>query len=342
MTIPSDVPIPRHGGDLVHAQSQYGTPQGGWLDLSTGINPVCYPAPPIDAAELAALPGRDDQDALIEAARAAYGLPTGVPLIATPGTEIALRLLPFVAPAGAVAIVGPTYESHRDAWATTKRHVVEISEIGDIPDNAAIVVLANPNNPDGRILAPTNLDDLAARLASRAGVLVVDEAFADLDPKVSIMPSLDAVPAVVLRSFGKFFGLAGLRLGFVGGSATIVDQLRTLLGDWPVSNAALTIGRAALADRHWQIATRLEIAGKAEHMQAIMHRHGLPIVGGTDLFTLVEHPTAFLIHTHLAKVGIWTRSFSDRLDRIRFGLPANETSFVRLDEGLQAAMRGLR
>jgi cobalamin biosynthesis protein CobC len=342
MTIPPDASIPRHGGDLDYAERLYGKPQDGWLDLSTGINPAAYPSQPIDPAGLAALPGRDALEALINSARTAYGVPADTRLIAVPGTEIALRLLPHVAMSGSVAILGPTYESHRDAWAASGRQVEEIVSTADIPDKAAIVVLANPNNPDGRIFTRAELNDLATRLSRKSGILIIDEAFADLDPDHSLIPDLDKVPALVLRSFGKFFGLAGLRLGFVAGEASLVDRLSQLLGDWPVSSAAITIGRAALGDRDWQQATRIELASKAATLRALLSRHGLSIVGGTDLFVLVQHCDALRIHKRLARAGIWTRSFAYNLEWLRIGLPPDEAAFARLDRALAAAISGSR
>lgn len=342
MTIPPDAPMPRHGGDLDYAERTYGNPQDGWLDLSTGINPSAYPAPSIDAAELAALPDRGALEALIDSAREAFGVPTGAGLIAVPGTEIALRLLPLIVDPGSVAILGPTYESHRDAWAASGRQVEEAISTADISDKAAIVVLANPNNPDGRIFTRAELNELATRLSRKGGILIVDEAFADLHPDHSLMPDLDKVPAIILRSFGKFFGLAGLRLGFVAGPTLLIDRLGHVLGDWPVSSAALAIGRAALVDLGWQKAARIELAGRAMTLRALLSRHGLSIVGGTDLFVLVEHRDALRIHKRLAEAGIWTRSFAYNPEWLRIGLPPDEAAFARLDQALATAISGSR
>ena len=254
---------PNHGGDLTFATLHYGAPEGGWLDLSTGINPRPYPAPMIDAATLARLPARDGLTRLTDAARAAYGVADGADLIATPGSEIALRLLPFFAPKGPVAVLAPTYESHADAWRAAGREVTEISTIEEVPADAAMVVLANPNNPDGRAIGSERLTKLAHRLAGQGGLLVVDEAFADLVPELSMLPRLAEAPAVVLRSFGKFFGLAGLRLGFVAGPRPLLGRLAGILGDWPVSNAALITGASALRSKAWQEQTRRQLGEMA-------------------------------------------------------------------------------
>jgi cobalamin biosynthetic protein CobC len=338
----SDSQFPHHGGDLGFATARYGTPPTGWLDLSTGISPEPYPAPTVEAATLATLPQSSAHAALIEAARSAYRLPAATKLLAAPGSEIALRLLPFVAPPGPVAIVGPTYRSHSDAWLAADRPIVKIAATSDTPPETAVLVVVNPNNPDGRTIAGSDLAEIAERMAAKGGLLIVDEAFADLDPEISLAPLLDSVPAVVLRSFGKFYGLPGLRLGFVAGPASITDRLAQLLGDWPVSTAALAIGRAALTDREWQNSTRRTLAERGKRLRSLLLRHGLRIAGGTDLFVLVEHSAADAIHAQLAEAGIWTRAFADRPEWLRIGLPRDNADFARLDAALAAAMTPIR
>lgn len=328
---------PRHGGDLAWATERYDTPDGGWLDLSTGINPIPYPAPATALDGLARLPGRDDLAALIAAARRAYGVPSGVDITAVPGSEIALRLLPLVAEAGTVAVVAPTYASHAEAWREAGQVVVAPS-LDAIPDDVGFVVVGNPNNPDGRTVAPDVLAALARQLGARGGFLVVDEAFADVAPEVSLMPHLDGLPAVVLRSFGKFYGLAGLRLGFAAGAESIIGQLTALLGDWPVSAPAISIGRAALADDAWRTTTRARLKRDAARLHDLLQRHGLAVASGTDLFALVESDAAQAIHEALARRGIWTRIFDYEPRWLRLGLPPPD-GFDRLERALAAVRR---
>jgi cobalamin biosynthetic protein CobC len=325
--------FPAHGGDLAFASARYGRPAGGWLDLSTGINPVPYPAEAITAADLARLPDRAALDGLLAVARSVYGISSEVALIAVPGSETAIRLLPMTVPTSKVAIVGPTYGSHLRAWREAGRPTVEVASLAAVPADASIVVLANPNNPDGWILAPEALADGGRRLAERGGHLIVDEAFADLFPAMSIAPHLAGIPAIVLRSFGKFFGLAGLRLGFVAGPPAIIARLAGLLGDWPVSSAAIAIGSAALADRAWQETARARLRRDMARLRALLATGGVAVVGGTDLFSLVESGSAAALHAALAGRGIWTRAFADRPDRLRIGLPA-ESGFERLRRAL--------
>lgn len=337
MTIPQNPSGPRHGGNLAYATARYGTPPEGWLDLSTGINPHPYPATPVKAEDLAALPDRAALDRLLVTARQAYRVPFGVHLLATPGSEIAIRLLPFLLPDRPTAIVGPTYGSHYDAWAEAQRTVATVDALEAIPVDVANVVVTNPNNPDGRTFGLGTLEKMANECAQRGGALIVDEAFADLEPDYSLTPLLGDTPAVVLRSFGKFFGLAGLRLGFVATSFPPAAQIERLLGDWPVSATALGVGQTALADDSWQTKARHHLGADAARLRTLFERHGLTVAGGTDLFALVDHDNATGLHIRLAEAGIWTRVFPYRRDWIRFGLPGSPAAFERLDRALAAA-----
>src|SRR5262245_10132948 len=227
---PAASAFPRHGGHLAFATARYGAPAEGWLDLSTGINPRGYPVTDPKGAALAALPQAGTLAELLAAARAAYGFPQEVSVIATGGSEAAIALLPVITPSGRAAIVSPTYASHGDAWRSAGRDAAAVASLAEVSSDVAVVIVVNPNNPDGRLVQPETLVDVAAAVARWNGLLVVDEAFADVAREVSVARYLDGMRAVVLRSFGKFFGLPGLRLGFAAGPADVIGRLRSLLG----------------------------------------------------------------------------------------------------------------
>jgi cobalamin biosynthetic protein CobC len=320
--------LPEHGGDLTFATARHGVPAEGWLDLSTGINPDPYPFAVTDT-DATRLPDPTALARLIAAARARYRVPEAVDLVATPGSEIAIHLLPLFAPPGDVAIVAPTYGSHAGAWRAVGRVVTEIATLEDTPASATIVVVCNPNNPDGRRIDPAALADFAKRRA----LVVVDEAYADTAPELSLMPRLADTPAVVLRSFGKFYGLPGLRLGFVAGPQAVTQRLAGLLGSWPVSGPAIKAATLALADDEWTAATRAALNARGKRLCALLDRFALPVKGGTSLFVLVEHERAAEIHRSLAKRGIWTRVFAERPAWIRIGVPT-EVGLARLERAL--------
>ncbi|WP_395667211.1 aminotransferase class I/II-fold pyridoxal phosphate-dependent enzyme, partial [Methylocella sp.] len=237
-----------HGGDLDEARAAYG--EGDWLDLSTGINPAPYPLPQIPARAFSALPTGAEIDALEATAQAAYG--TCAPMVALAGAQAAIQLVPRLAPRGSrlapqgcARVLGPTYNEHRAALAGAGWRVEDAASPEALA-GADLAVVVNPNNPDGRRFSPDRLIALAARV----GLLVVDESFADAEPGLSLLPRLGPGLGniVALRSFGKFYGHAGLRLGFAAADAARAERLRALAGPWPVSGPAVVVGRAALAD----------------------------------------------------------------------------------------------
>lgn len=309
-----------HGGELADA-ARHAAPSQGWLDLSTGINPHPYPAT-LHAAPLARLPQRQDLDALLVAARAAYRVPDGAGIVAAPGTQAIIQWLPHLLPARDVVVVGPTYAEHAAAWRRTAR-VVEAAELR--PADLAVVV--RPNNPDGNRLPHRALTDYAA--AAPGIRLVVDEAFGDLAP----LETLAGAPGtLVLKSFGKFYGLPGVRLGFAIGPPEVTERLAEALGPWAVSAPALQVGAAALADAEWARAMRTRLATERAALDGALAQAGLTVVGGTDLFRLVETPSAAALHRALAERGIWTRRFEAAPTWLRIGLPG--PSLPRLSAAL--------
>ncbi|HMO30181.1 threonine-phosphate decarboxylase CobD [Enterovirga sp.] len=330
----------RHGGDLTEAKARYGASGPEWLDLSTGINPHPWPVP--DALRRAGwerLPGEAEMRSLLAAARDAYAIPDAAGIVAAPGTQALIQWLPRLAPPGAVAILGPTYAEHAASWRAAGREVVRDMESRVSPTVIHRVVV-NPNNPDGRILGPEAIRRRAEDCARAGGWLIVDEAFADLDRAIGASALVPGLPVVVLRSFGKFYGLAGLRLGFAVAPPAVADSLRAALGDWAVSGPALAVGAAALADRGWQAATRRRLAAEAAALDRVLAEGGAALLGGTALFRLVRHPDAAALHGRLAAAHIWCRRFEEAPDLLRFGLPEEPEGLARLREGLARHVQG--
>ncbi len=322
-----------HGGDLDVAERRFGVPAAGWLDLSTGINPAPYPLPEIAPESWRRLPQAAAEAGLIEAARACYGAPAAAGLVAAPGTQALIQLLPRFRPPGPVAVLGPTYAEHAHVWAAAGHDVVETATLAQA-SAAAVAVLVNPNNPDGRVIGADELEEARRALARRGGWLVVDEAFADCDPTVSMAAAAGRPGLILLRSFGKFFGLAGLRLGFALAEPVLARRLQDGLGPWAVAGPALEIGRTALADRDWIEATRARLAAAAARLDRLLAEFGLAVVGGTSLFRLAETPDAAALHEGLARHGILTRVFDGRPGLIRIGLPGADLNFDRLAAAL--------
>ena len=313
-------PFGGHGGRLDAARRAWPDAPEPWLDLSTGINPVPWPVG-TDAIDLRALPSPEALARLEAAAATHLGAPAEQ-VVALPGSELALRLLAtlplppphrFLAGYGSYAAFGAVAAS-LDAVA------------------GGTLLLGNPNNPDGRVHAPERLLDAAAR----GTWLVVDEAFADAVPRASILPHLapDA-RVVVLRSFGKFFGLAGVRLGFAVAPAEVAAALRRLLGSWPLSATAIAIGTAAYRDRAWVAASREALPRRAAAFDAMLARHGLTARGDCPLFRLVESDDASALFARLARAGILTRPFPDRPWWLRVGVPGDAAALARVEGALR-------
>jgi cobalamin biosynthetic protein CobC len=322
-----------HGGALDHMQSAFPNAPLPWIDLSTGINPWPYPIGEISPDAFAHLPTRAAYDDCRNKMSDCFGAPPES-LTLSPGSELLIRLLPDVIPAKRVAILSPTYGDHAQAWRAAGADVIESSAPIPLADAVDAVVVCNPNNPDGCRFAPEMLRHTARVLGERGGTLIVDEAYADLEPAVSLASHGGQEGLIVLRSFGKFFGLAGLRLGAMIAPARVCSAMRARLGVWPVAGPALAIGARAYWDQVWQAATREKLAETRYRLDNLLEQSGLTVSGGTDLFRLIETEDATRLWRKLAARGIYIRRFSwsDRL--VRIGLPPDDRAEARLAAAL--------
>ena len=318
-----------HGGNLDEARGRYPQAPAPWIDLSTGINPWPWPVPALADEARTALPTKRALAALEAAAAAYYGAPDPALVVAVPGTQAAIQWLPRLMPPAEVTVLGPTYAEHARGW-TLAGHRVETATTLDALDGPGTAILINPNNPTGLMVAPATLLDLAATKAATGGHLVVDEAFADVAPQLSLAAFGGRPGLVLLRSFGKFFGLAGIRLGFVIAPADIAMRLREAIGPWAVSGEALAIGRAAFEDRAWQEAMRHHLAKARAELDEDLVEAGLAIEGGTDLFRLVRSHRARELFERLAAAGLWVRRFEYEETWLRFGLLPDGAARKRL------------
>lgn len=314
-----------HGGGLIAARRYFPHAPEPWIDLSTGINPVAYPVPPIPPHAFTRLPEPEQVTALEAAAAQAYGVANPAAIVAAPGTQALIHQLPRLIAPGTVSVLAPTYAEHRAAWEQAGHIVSEVSRL----DEAAVVVVVRPNNPDGRLVDTATLLALADRQAAQGGLLVVDEAFADLED-CTLAPHLPRLGMLLLRSFGKTYGLAGLRLGFALGDPALVALLRQALGPWAVSGPALWAGMHALPDASWRSATAGRLAADAARLDTVLQQAGCRIVGGTRLFRLAEHNRAPDLADQLGQAGILVRRFAERPCWLRFGLPGTPAEWERL------------
>lgn len=311
-------PTRDHGGGLDAAIRAYGGQREGWIDLSTGINPVPYPVPSRFSAQAwTALPDQAAQDRLVKAARKFWHVPEGAAILPAPGASALIAMIPALRTPGDVCITTPTYNEHEAAFAA---HGWRVVEDGD----ARASVLVHPNNPDGRVWS---------RADAKTDLTVIDESFCDVMPENSLIDLAAEPGRVVLKSFGKFWGLAGLRLGFAIAHPDLIAQMTARMGPWAVSGPALEIGATALEDENWARRTRQDLQASTERLDALVLAKGARLVGGTTLFRLYETDNARLWQEQLAKAHIWSRVFpySDRF--VRLGLPA-PSDWYRLEAAL--------
>lgn len=299
-----------HGGGLDAAVARYGGEKSEWIDLSTGINPTPYPIGDIAPDAWSQLPDAAAQDALIQSARSFWNVPRGAAILAAPGASSLIARLPALWPVGKVEIQTPTYNEHAGAFDAHGWLVL------NKPDQAADVqVVVHPNNPDGRLWQHGELT---------APYVIIDESFCDVTPEESLIERVADGRTIVLKSFGKFWGLAGLRLGFAIGAPELIDRLSALIGPWAVSGPALSIGSAALNDATWGAATNIKLNKLSDRLDLILKNKDAKCLGGTSLFRLYEVPNARAFQDKLAKGRVWSRIFPYSDTWVRLGLPPED------------------
>ena len=326
----------RHGGNLAAARRLFPGAPEPWIDLSTGINAEPYPVGEISAASWRRLPEENATAALEAAARRAYRAPESAAIVAAPGTQALIGLMPLLFPARRVGILDFTYAEHALCWSQAGARVETVDRL-DALASFDLGVIVNPNNPDGRLIAPQDLLECARQLAAKGGRLIVDEAFVDFLPHdASVSPLLPDAGLIVLRSFGKAYGLAGLRLGFALTGAQDAALIRRALGPWPVSGAAIEIGLRALGDDAWLSAARARAHHDAARLDGLLRAAGFQPDGAAPLFRWARCEDAHGAFRRLAQRGVLARAFEAQHHALRFGVPAHEDDWRILAERLAA------
>lgn len=320
VTHPSDL-NPRstrdHGGGLDDAIQRFGGLRDDWVDLSTGINPNPYPLPKLPETDWTALPDHGAFEQLTAAARQFWNIPEGADILPAPGASALIARIPALAPPGKVQIIRPTYNEHAAAF---RSQGWDVSANG--PADARVIV--HPNNPDGRLWQADDVD---------APLTVIDESFCDVTPQASLVHLAETPGVVVLKSFGKFWGLAGLRLGFAIGQPEVIARLNDMTGPWAVSGPALRIGTQALSDQSWARTTRARLSADAARLDQLISAKGARLVGGVSLFRLYDVDNAARWQEKLARAQIWSRNFPYSQTYLRLGLPPAE-AWNRLETAL--------
>ncbi len=306
-----------HGGGLDRAIVKYGGQRANWIDLSTGINPHPYEISGLTAEDWTELPDHGAFERLSEAARRFWNVPKGAAILPAPGASAIIARIPALATSGTVQITPPTYNEHAAAFSAQGWNVQ-----ADTAGDARVIV--HPNNPDGRIWRESDVT---------APLTVIDESFCDVTPDASLIHLADRSGVIVLKSFGKFWGLAGMRLGFAIGRPDLINRLNDLTGPWSVSGPALRIGTQAFSDNGWADATRVRLTEEAARLDTLMTAKCAQIVGGTSLFRLYKVDDAANWQDRLAQNHIWSRIFPYSTTYLRLGLPP-KNGWDRLEAAL--------
>lgn len=319
-----------HGGRLRHAAQQYGIPLTNWLDLSTGINPNGWPVPTIPAECWQRLP--EDNDDLLVAAGHYYQNSSLLPVA---GSQAAIQALPALRSVCRVGVLHPAYAEHAASWekAGHQVNIIAAEHISSQLENLDVLIIINPNNPTGMRWKPAQLLDWNARLSQRNGWLIVDEAFMDGTPDYSLSAYPTRPGLIVLRSIGKFFGLAGIRCGFVIADQSILQPLTEQIGPWSISHPARYVAAKALMDKDWQTQTTQDLVHHSSRLKQLLIDHGWPPSGGSTMFQWIKTDAAPTLQEHLARQGIFTRLFHEP-NSLRFGLPKDEPDWQRLEHAL--------
>jgi cobalamin biosynthesis protein CobC len=323
-----------HGGNRDAFRLRFPHAREPFVDLSTGINPCGYPLPAFPQTALTLLPQEKDLKTLKSVAAQYFNIPSPEFVLPVTGLQSVITRLAEWLDGTSMAILGPTYSGYAQAAHMARIKCETVLNVNDLPATDMTVVV-NPNNPDGRVRGKEEMCALAQSIADKGGILVVDEAFMDALPEGESMASCTGIyPLVVLRSFGKFFGLPGVRLGFAIARPAWLERLEVMLGPWAVSGPALFAGITALQDSAWIAATRQQLAQKERRLQELLTVSGLRVIGSTPLFCLAETAQAGLLYQRLGENGIMVRAFAESHHWLRFGLPGAEEEWARLAKGL--------
>ena len=308
----------QHGGKIDSAVASYGGKKTEWLDLSTGINPISYPLSKFKKNVWEALPDDETFRNVLSAAKLFWDVPTSSSILCSSGASALIALIPFLYAYRTVTIEGPTYSEHEASFRNAGFSL--------IPKDGDVQIVVNPNNPDGRLHLKNKV------IKNHRKLTIIDESFCDPTQENSLAILTKKPGFIVLKSFGKFWGLGGVRLGFAVGTKETLDPIKKALGPWQVSGPALAIGTQALNDLDWAAETRLKLIDLSARLDKLMKNHQL--IGGTNLFRLYSVSDATAFAQYLASAKILTRTFNYNRNWIRFGLPKKESDWKRIQKVL--------
>lgn len=308
-----------HGGRLNRAVKKFNIPIENWIDLSTGINPNHWPIPNIPDKCFTRLP--EDDDGLVEAARKYYQADNLLPVA---GSQSVIQLLPLLREKSKVAVPDIGYAEHAHQWQTAGHEIIfyKTSNLDNIVNDVDVLIIINPNNPTGEIVTQKQLLAWHKILQSKQGWLIVDEAFADAEEIPSIVNMSHQSGLIVLRSIGKFFGMAGVRSGFVFAEKNLLKEINEKLGPWVLTGVSRYVTTMALLDNEWILNSKQALNQTSDSMHDLILGCSGVTPSGTKLFKTIVHVQAEEIFELFAMQGVLVRLL-DNKKGIRFGMPGD-------------------
>ncbi|WP_117235498.1 threonine-phosphate decarboxylase [Vibrio maerlii] len=336
-----------HGGKLLEAIGVYGGSKEEWVDVSTGVSPYTYPVTSIPLEAWNRLP--EDNDGLEIAAQSYYN--SRITPVAIAGSQAAIMLLPLIVTehlgrCGTICLPSVGYKEHQHAWQKLRHNnqMWDLDFYDDIPSDeqvkrADVILIINPNNPTGYFIDQQTMHRLQQQLHAKGGRLIVDEAFMDCTPEKSILPTFNTQSKldenlIVLRSVGKFFGLAGARVGFVFAVSPILQKLREEIGPWTVTGPARWVVNQALQDGTWQQQTRQQLKTDITRLESLISNAWRCHYTSGNLFVTAYLNNAEITHQTMCKNQVLAR-LCDENNAIRFGLPKQDWQWDRLEQVLK-------
>jgi len=316
----------QHGGDIDLAIKKYGGKREDWVDLSTGINGTSYPWQESINVELRNLPSNKILMNLEKAAARAYKIAESADTAAVSGAQQIINLLPIcLKSCNSVTILGPTYSEYEKAFKSSGIKTQTVSEVSKL-SSSDIAIIVNPNNPTGKVIADEMLEDLSKKVR----ILIIDESF----KMFSTRRTLNFSNIIQINSLGKFFGLAGIRLGFVSGPSDFIKAVKEMLGPWPVSSLAAEIGIVALNDRVWISEMEKLLVTESNALHEACNSRNWELVGRTSLFHTYATSSCLEVEKQFAAHGIWVRTFDYSETWVRLGIPTSENQWERVKQAL--------
>ncbi len=316
----------QHGGDIDLAIKKYGGQRADWIDLSTGINRTSYPWQENVKVELRDLPSNKLLRSLEKAASRAYKVAEDKDTAAVQGAQQIISLLPIcLKNYNSVAILGPTYNEYEKAFKSSEIKAETVSEVSKL-SSSDIAIVVNPNNPTGKVIAEEILNDLSKKVR----ILIIDESFKMFSSRR--IQKFDNV--IQINSLGKFFGLAGVRLGFVSGPSNFIKSVRGMLGPWPVSSIAAEIGKIALNDQAWISQMEKILLEGSDVLHRACNRKNWKLIGKTNLFHTYATSSSLKVEKQFAAHYIWIRTFDYSETWVRLGIPTSKYEWTRVRQAL--------